>query len=1378
MLRSRLVSLGAIATVLFASMLLKAQQSVVSPRIVAPIDESKLIALPGGVPLLARSEFDLGRASASTQMTSVRLVLSLSLQQEAALKKFMAEQLDPASPNYRKWLTPDQFGKLYGASDTDIQVLVTWLESQGFTVQPVPQGRVSISFSGSVSEIEAAFHTEIHSFRANEQEFLSNISAPRIPSALAPVVSGIAGLNTIKPRAHNASATSGTYDPKQKRFIPADSDASGPRPFLTIGSATSGYSFYVVPADAATIYNTPNSFNTSFSSGSSYTGSGVTIGIGGDAPIQAGTVASYRSQFLGNSTQITITTVGTAPTSTNDTDEAYIDTELSGGLAPGATINFYTAINLSDAINQAIEDNKVDIFSLSFGNCEANLTTADNQLINSWWQQAASQGIAVTVSTGDSGAAGCDNDNTEEVAQFGLQVNGFASTPFNIAVGGTDFSALLSNFGSYVSTSNGTYYESAVSYIPESTWNDSAVTDGLLAQNTPYENSKLQTDIGGGSGGASSCSTNANNATNTTIATCTSGYAKPSWQTGAGVPSDGVRDLPDISLFASNGFDGAAWLVCTDGTFTQNGVTYTTNCETQSGGGFSFTGYGGTSTSAPAFAGILALVQQKTGSRLGQAAKNLYGLYNGPNASAVFHDTTTGNISVPCNSGTPNCSKNTAGYYFLTGYNTTTGYDLATGLGSVNVTNLVNYWGAATGTNKATVSVTPGSSSITTSQSLTVTGSVTGTAGTSTGTVTLTSGTYTSTAATLNGSGNYSITVPAGSLIAGTDTLTVSYSGDSNYATATGTGSVTVAKATPALTVSPASTVVTGAITNLSVTITVNGGSVTPTGTVTLSATGGYSGSPCTLAAGACTFSVPVSSLPQGTVTLTSSYSGDSLFNSTSNTATITVNIYQPKISFTLPSNVTTTSTLQIPVTVTGVSGEPVPTGGVILSGYFGDYGDGVNLANGTATYSFAPGNFDGGTLTLSFAYSGDTYYRSTTVTGTMTVSKSAATLTIVPSSTAIQTNQALTVTGSISGGAGIPSIPGTVIISGGGYTSSAMTLLVTNGTYFVTIPANSLKAGADTLTATFSGDDFYNSATSSAAVTVTTPPTPTITVTPASSTVDSGQSLAVVINVAGISGLAAPTGTVILTAGSYTSSATSLSSGAANFTIPANSLSAGTDSISAAYSGDAVYLSASGSASVTVTASAFSLSSTTPSSVSPGTVTQATITVSSSTNYSGSISLSCSLTTSPTGAANGPSCSVTGSPVTLSSSTTSGTATVNFSTTAASAVPGQVARLGSGRPDPGKSGWTKAGAATLLAFLVFLGIPARRRAWRAVVGVLVLIAALGTLSACGGGSSSGGGGGGGSTGTTAGAYTFTVTATGTPAVSPAPTATITLTVN
>ncbi len=272
--------------------------------------------------------------------------------------------------------------------------------------------------------------------------------------------------------------------------------ASGLTGELTTGSASAGYSLYLVPGDAATIYDTPNStFNANFTTGTSYDGTGVTIGIGGQAVIDPTIVADYRTKFVGDSKQPTISNDATNPATNStggDADESYLDNEVAGGLAPGATIHFYTSSNIDISIADMLSDNTVDIFSLSYGLCELGGTTADNQVWSGWWQQASTQGIAVTVSTGDSGSAGCDNNNTETVATQGLMVSGLASTPYNIAVGGTDFAGLVagsSSFTTYANTTNGTLYRSALKYIPESTWNDSTSVNTTISANVPITGS-------------------------------------------------------------------------------------------------------------------------------------------------------------------------------------------------------------------------------------------------------------------------------------------------------------------------------------------------------------------------------------------------------------------------------------------------------------------------------------------------------------------------------------------------------------------------------------------------------------------------------------------------------------------------------------------------------------------------------------------------------------------------------------------------------------------------------------------------------------------------------------------------------------------------
>src|ERR1700723_1956771 len=367
---------------------------------------------------------------------------------------------------------------------------------------------------------------------------------------------------------------------------------------------------------------------------------------------------------------------------------------------------------------QYIADNNIaSISSMSFGQCELHLGTAGNQFWNAVWEQAAAEGISAFVSAGGGGSAGCDNFDTATRARDGLAISGDASTPFDIAVGGTDFAGDFFNPAAYWSPTNDpTTQASALSYIPELPWNDSCTNsifafigfpaDPIATCNNASAAGFL--NIVGGSGGKSSCVAS----DGSHIASCTGGYAKPSWQTGVGVPADSVRDIPDVSLFASNGFLGSFYIIC------EADLSPTGMCDLNPPFE-AFAGFGGTSVSSPAFAGIMALVDQKTHARQGNANFVFYKLAAEQNPTAcnvnagglltslpaptcIFNDITADTNAVPCLAGSPNCNTEGGQLGVLAGYNSGVGYDLTTGLGSVNAANLVNGWKSVTFTPTAT----------------------------------------------------------------------------------------------------------------------------------------------------------------------------------------------------------------------------------------------------------------------------------------------------------------------------------------------------------------------------------------------------------------------------------------------------------------------------------------------------------------------------------------------------------------------------------------------------------------------------------------------------------------------------------------------------
>jgi len=751
----------------FGALWIAAQTANVQSRITAPIDESKLTALSGNTHPLARPQFDRGMAAASLSMEHMLLVLQRSPEQQAALDKLLADQQDRSSANYHKWLTPDEFGQQFGASDQDIQKLTSWLQSHGFQINNSIRGRNMIDFSGTAAQVQSAFHTEIHRYVFNNGvEHWSNSSDPAIPAALAPLVVGVRSLNNFfpKPLHHMAPAiqarSTGAIRP-QFTF---------PTGCTTVTSANQALNceFGIGPADFAKIYSVP----------SSLTGAGETIAVVSGSDIVASDLTQFRTQF--NLTPITINAanstacavapcftqvipsgstdpgvagakVNGGPNGDEDEIEAILDVEWAGAVAPGANIDLVASADSGGAAGidlsaiSIVNTRLAPILSESYGVCELDAGTAGNAFYNSLWSQAASEGITVVVSSGDNGSASCDieeaNGTPSQPALNGLQVNAIASTPFDISVGATDFNDLANPFTYFANgkNNNATTQASALSYIPETTWNDSCTNSVLinflaLSSAAAACNSVTAQADGfvipvGGSGGKSNCTTS----NGTSVSSCSGGYAKPPWQVGPGVPSDGKRDLPDVSLFGADGFISGSFYIDCEADIPNANNLPTGPCNLATG---AFAGFGGTSVSAQAFAGIMALIDQSTKSAQGNANPTFYTLAASQSAtvcnssgttstSCAFNDVTVGTIAMPCQAQkttaepvvSPNCPVTASGPIgILTdpstsqfGYNTGTGYDLATGLGTPNVSALI-------GLLTPSFSISPSSSTLTVAQ--------------------------------------------------------------------------------------------------------------------------------------------------------------------------------------------------------------------------------------------------------------------------------------------------------------------------------------------------------------------------------------------------------------------------------------------------------------------------------------------------------------------------------------------------------------------------------------------------------------------------------------------------------------------------------------
>ena len=827
-----------------------ASSPIPASRITQPVDDAQRITLTGSLSPLVNAASDLGAAPDSLQLGRTILLLKSSDAQQAALKKLVDDQQNTKSPSYHAWLSPEQYGTKFGVTAADIAKLTAWLTTFGFQVEAPMAGQNILVFSGTHAQLKAAFHTEIHSYKLNGQTYYANVKDPQIPAAFANVVSGFSSLNNF-PR--HPQHTAPKLIRKKGFTWQIAPDASHPQPQFTTTSQNDPV-YLVAPFDLATIYNVKPLWDAGID------GTGVTIAIVADSSINPADVDYFRTTFGLPPKKLNIIYYGPSPGLVGNEGEADLDVEWSGAVAKNATIDLVVANDsatsggIDGAAAYIINNSLASILSVSFGECEIGLGTAGNSYYNAIWQQAAAQGITVLVASGDSGSGTCDQNHP--YATHGLTVNGLGSTPYNISVGGTDFHSTFTDPAKYWNATNDpTTLASVKSYLPESTWNDSCASPqilaALLANGYPNPTTEALCNdaneqpyfltTAGGSGGASNCSVSG--------ATCTSGTPKPAWQSGVtGIPADGVRDLPDVSLMAGNGIWGSFYPYCQSDAV--GGACDVNNA---------LEGAGGTSFASPIFAGMMALVQQKTASMQGNANYVLYKLaaaqYAGANAAScasdaatpgnacIFYDVTDSTIAVPCYAGTPNCAPAVSGdsIGILPGYDAGKGYDLATGLGSVNLYNLVQGWATAAATFLPTTTTLTAPASTTVAYGTTfnvnvavapvapATGSPSGDVGVTTDSTALNNNSVG--AVTLVNSAG---TVPAILLAVGTYNLYATYAGDATFAPSKSTGlavTVTQATATGALTATRTAVLPAQKV-SFSASITGIAGGLPPTGTV------------------------------------------------------------------------------------------------------------------------------------------------------------------------------------------------------------------------------------------------------------------------------------------------------------------------------------------------------------------------------------------------------------------------------------------------------------------------------------------------------------------------------------------------------------------
>ena len=629
--------------------------------ITQPIDNRQTVTLYGNTRPEVTAKHDRGRVADDFLLNHMLLQLKRAPDVESAFEAYIDSLTDKTSPNFRHWITAAEQGEEFGVAQQDIDAVTGWLRSQGFAVGHVYPNRMVIDFSGTAGQIRNAFHTEIHGLLVGDKQHIANMSDPQIPAALAPVIHGVVSMHDFRPQAYHKFKTDYTF----------------------AGCGTNCYA--LVPEDFQTIYNLTPLY------AAGITGTGQTVAVVEDTNSFGTDWATYRSKFKLTSYGGTLTTVHpnsagncTNPGTNPDDVEADLDVEMVTAAAPGAKVEVISCSDTTTTFGGLIAIQNIisagsppPIISMSYGECEVANGAAANAAFNAAFQSAAAAGVSVFTSSGDNGPSTCARlfTNGDSWAYPGIGITGWGESQYTVSVGGTDFEDLYNTLkggapqSTYWKSANDANFGSAKSYIPEIPWNDSCASylvyniEGFSSPTgtTGFCNSAaganfLSTIAGGG--GPSGCYTGTGNQNFAYIEnTNCAGYPKPAFQKGIlGNPADGVRGIPDVALFGSNGIWGHFILICYSD--VANGGTACTGAPS------GWVGIGGTSASAPLMAAMQALVNQHWSIRAGNPnptyyaiAKTEFGTKGNPSCysinetagnSCVFNDVTQGDIDVNC----------------------------------------------------------------------------------------------------------------------------------------------------------------------------------------------------------------------------------------------------------------------------------------------------------------------------------------------------------------------------------------------------------------------------------------------------------------------------------------------------------------------------------------------------------------------------------------------------------------------------------------------------------------------------------------------------------------------------------------------------------